>query len=257
MFPTVFRRPRRQLQRPVDSDRLVHPVRSEDDFRAALQYVASLFDAENTIATFGQVIQVEGQFRVSAPLIVEDKCAGLTIRSLGRAAILPGSESVAALFDVRAPLVTIEGLFVDGALGGRLQPDNKFLEFVVARAGARDLAVHNNVVESNRFYNDLSAGAAVGARIYKNVHVDQSLGLSNAMSLDSPRCSVEGNHVSRSILLGGNGGHVAIRGNIFSATANISTSSGTGGCVIDGNVNVSAIFPRINDVVGDNSLASL
>lgn len=249
------------VRRTVSTASLIREVRSEDEFRAAIASLA----ASNPVGTLGDVgqffprggeIVISTPISLTAPIEIPPRCLCLTIRSYGYIPITPLSV-IAQMFLIRAPLVTIDGLFASAVSDGSGYATT-FIE-IADDAGAGDFCtIRNNYAICKSLVVDNSSGStgAEVLRVERNVH-DRISGTQAAITIRSEGAVVEKNRLNHSgagdaITVTGIG-YCAIEGNYCEGGAITTSACTTGQNVIDGNRRVGTITQHVTDRVGLNS----
>lgn len=190
--PSIFTRPRRQIQAAQSTAFDEFRVASEDEWHAAIASISARAGS-GILAALGGAICFVAPFTVSAPLIIPGECPGLTVRALSKFPITAATAAVSTMFDVRAELVTIRDIFCHGATGGY------FTTFVTnsgnATSGrsAHTCRVLDCDVIADRIYVDAAAGDAHRAKVRGVVQLSAANGTHDApIVFDSGYCTADG-----------------------------------------------------------------
>jgi hypothetical protein len=162
-------------------------------------------------------------------------------------------EQLSALFDVRAPYVTIKDLFVYSDIDAAAP---YFSAFVIAPSGSTctKTMVQNNIVFVGTIFEDES-GTAHDSVISENRH-EAAGSDSPIISVTSDRVNIRDNTIKGTatdgITLAAGASECIVRGNHLNAGP-IDSSASDGTNVIHGNTDVGTITPHATDAVGSNT----
>lgn len=253
VIPTVFTRPKRQIQGTLAQSYGETPVTSEQELLNAITACATR-GATATLASFGSSILIAAPITVSARIVIPPECAGLTIRANSRFPISAATPAINGLFEVAAEYVTIRDLFVFGDADGYFTTFVRTPSSFEPGRSSKGLSVIHNLVMTDVLYSDGSVGNAQEALVADNEQpsVPNAILAGRRLSFNSIRCRAHHN------VLRDNGGTViatssqasdcVFMGN-HTGGGDIDVTVGAGGNTVIGNVTEGgAVTGNVNDI---------
>ncbi len=243
-----------------------HYVYSEEGLLRALAEVSHRFrfDAAGTALSLGGSIVVAAPFTVKATVVIPPRCAGLTIRGLPGAALLPDAADQGVLFSLQAQLVTIRDLFAFYKAEGGV-PTAWFNVFVEASLGApvggvtmspSVCRVRDCVAYADKLYVDTTTGDAAETIVADNWCNEANGTHEAAIHLNSRSMIARGNVVqdggSNSVTVGSDGEFCKIVENEL-GYGGVDTASSLGSNVVWSNTRIGALALHATDASGGNT----
>lgn len=233
------------------SQQAERPVASEAELRRAIGELAARFNINQT-AGFGGGILLTGPFTIRSTIIIPERCPGLTIRAAGRFPIRAGSTALAAMFDVRAEMVTIRDLLVYGDTAGYFTTFVTIGSTFSAGRSANNCRLLHNDLFVDRIFVD-SGGEADESLIEGNRQVEANASHSATISTTSPRVRIVNNPLlsdggGDTVTLGALAANCVVAGNDLNG-GDVTSSASDGGNRIYGNTNPGTITPHATDGV--------
>lgn len=236
-------------------------VTTEKELRGAVKSLAAQAVDGNRVTPGGRIM-ICAPLTLSRPLVIPKQAAGITICASSYVPVRARG-LVATFLDVRAPLFTVEGLFLDADASG-----NGFTTFVtlsgVAASGltSGDATIRGNKLNVDRILVDASVGGSTDGQLIDNEQLGELHG-AHAVSvfIDSNRWTVSKNTIkdggagAGSLVVGANGRDVGIENNDF-GLGDVTTNASAGGNTIFANRRTGVITAHATDRWRDSGLQS-
>lgn len=236
-------------------------VTTEKELRGAIKSLAEQAVDGNRVTPGGRVM-ICAPLTVGRPVVIPKQAAGITICSSSYVPIRARG-NISTFLDVRAPLFTVEGLFLDADAGG-----NGFTTFVTLSGDSAsgfdsgEATIRANRVRVDRVLVDASTGDSSDGQLLDNIQLDELNG-AHAVSvfIDSNRWTVSKNTIKDggagvgSLVVGANGRDVGIENNDF-GFGDVTTNASGGGNTIFANRRTGVITAHATDRWRDSGLQS-
>jgi hypothetical protein len=223
----------------------VLPVRSEDDFRNGIRELSRNTSTVGGVPFSGGALVFCEPIRVTRPLLISNRCTGITIFADARYPIYPVG-IIDTLFDVQAQLVTIRDLFC----ASRSATD-MFTTFVTIGSGGADMCrVLDNYVVADRIYVESASNDPNDCIVRGNTQSHINNTHSAPIVVHGGRARIHGNRIQDGggdgVTVGAGGDFCSVLGNDLNGS-DITTDLSDGFNTLAPNTNVGTVTKPASD----------